>query len=224
MDILAEIPKFPERQPSRSISERFQALFMKDSSVLYEDPYIQIGVKAEWRAHHGHMVLFLGNKNTAPLLSFKLSCCLPPIFKMELSLVLEAILPCAQVARCNAHLEVINLRSSRDFAVLDLSYKFGNDMPISIAAKEFFPQWISLPGSPLKLQEVVRGVRPLPLIEMANLFNGFRLTVCPGLDPNPNNLVLSTTFYLESTRAMLCPVGDPAQLPATISDVAKNHG
>jgi AP-2 complex subunit alpha len=33
----------------------------------------------------------------------------------------------------------------------------------------------------LKLQEVVRGVRPLALPEMANLFNSFHVTICPGL-------------------------------------------
>ncbi|MED6136791.1 hypothetical protein PIB30_059074 [Stylosanthes scabra] len=114
-------------QPIGNISERFQALCVKDSGVLYEDPYIQIGVKAEWRDHHGHMV--------------------------------------------QCPLEVINLRSSRDVVVLDLSYKLGNDMvnvklrlpavlnkflqPIYIAAEEFFPQWRSLCGPPLKLQEVV---------------------------------------------------------------------
>lgn len=80
----------------------------------------------------------------------------------------------------------------------------------------------------------VRGVRPLPLMEMSNLFNSYRLMVCPGLvsssscliwasffrfilvesltsvslsqDPNPNNMVASTTFYSETTRAMLCLV------------------
>lgn len=47
--------------------------------------------------------------------------------------------------------------------------------------------------------------------------------VCPGLDPNPNNLVASTTFYSESTHAMLCLVRietDPAdrtQLRMTVS-------
>ncbi|RVX20388.1 AP-2 complex subunit alpha-2 [Vitis vinifera] len=46
------------------------------------------------------------------------------------------------------------------------------------------------------------------LLEMANLFNSLRLMVCPGLDPNANNLVASTTFYSESTRAMLCLVRD----------------
>lgn len=223
-------------QPIGNIAERFHALCVKDSGVLYEDPYIQIGIKAEWRAHQGHLVLFLGNKNTSPLLSVQALILPPAHLKMELSLVPDTIPPRAQV---QCPLEVINLHPSRDVAVLDFSYMFGNNMvnvklrlpavlnkflqPITISAEEFFPQWRSLPGPPLKLQEVVRGVRPLPLLEMANLFNSFHLTVCPGLDPNPNNLVASTTFYSESTRAMLCLVRietDPAdrtQLRMTVA-------
>lgn len=213
-------------QPIGSIAERFHALCLKDSGILYEDPYIQIGIKAEWRAHHGRLVLFLGNKNTSPLISVQALILPPSHLKMELSLVPDTIPPRAQV---QCPLEVVNLRPSRDVAVLDLSYKFGTNMvnvklrlpavfnkflqPISVSIEEFFPQWRSLSGPPLKVQEVVRGVRPLPLLEMANLFNSFRLNVCPGLDPNPNNLVASTTFYSESTRAMLCLIRvetDPA--------------
>ncbi|XP_054815733.1 AP-2 complex subunit alpha-1-like [Prosopis cineraria] len=223
-------------QPIGNISERFHALCLKDSGVLYEDPYIQIGIKAEWRAHHGRLVLFLGNKNTSPLVSVQAIILPPSHLKMELSLVPETIPPRAQV---QCPLEVINLHPSRDVAVLDFSYKFGNDMvnvklrlpavlnkflqPLSVSAEEFFPQWRSLSGPPLKLQEVVRGVKPLPLLEMANLFNSYRLTICPGLDPNPNNLVASTTFYSESTRAMLCLIRietDPAdrtQLRMTVA-------
>lgn len=223
-------------QPIGNIAERFQALCLKDSGVLYEDPYIQIGIKAEWRAHQGRLVLFLGNKNTSPLISVQAVILPPSHLKLELSLVPETIPPRAQV---QCPLEVVNLRPSRDVAVLDFGYKFGTDLvnaklrlpavlnkflqPITISAEEFFPQWRSLSGPPLKLQEVVRGVRPLPLVEMANLFNSFRMMVCPGLDPNPNNLVASTTFYSESTRAMLCLVRietDPAdrtQLRMTVA-------
>ncbi|KAL2937544.1 AP-2 complex subunit alpha-2 [Bienertia sinuspersici] len=53
----------------------------------------------------------------------------------------------------------------------------------------------------------------MPLIEMANLFSTHHLMVCPGLDPNPNNLVACATFYSESTKAMLCLIRietDPA--------------
>lgn len=204
-------------EPIGNIAERFHALCLKDSGVLYEDPYVQIGIKAEWRGHHGRLVLFLGNKNTSPLVSVQALILPPSHLKMELSLVPETIPPRAQV---QCPLEVMNLRPSRDVAVLDFSYKFNTNMvnvklrlpavlnkflqPITVSAEEFFPQWRSLSGPPLKLQEVVRGVRPMPLLEMANLFNSCHLIVCPGLDPNPNNLVASTTFYSESTRAMLC--------------------
>lgn len=223
-------------QPIGNTNERFYALCLKDSGVLYEDPYIQIGIKAEWRAQHGRLVLFLGNKNTSPLDSVQALILPPSHLKIELSLVPETIPPRAQV---QCPLEVLNLRPSRDVAVLDFSYKFSTNMvnvklrlpavlnkflqPITVSAEEFFPQWRSLSGPPLKLQEVVRGVRPLPLGEMANLLNSFRLVICPGLDPNPNNLVASTTFYSESTRAMLCLVRietDPAdrtQLRMTVA-------
>lgn len=234
---LAPVEEQPNSvQPIGSIAERFQNLCIKDSGVLYEDPYIQIGIKAEWRAHHGRMVLFLGNKNTAPLDSVRALILPPANLKLELSLVPETIPPRAQV---QCPLEVVNLCPSRDVAVLDFSYKFAASMvniklrlpavlnkflqPLSLSTEEFFPSWRSLSGPPLKLQEVVRGVRPMPLIEMANLFNTYHLIVCPGLDPNPNNLVACTTFYSESTRAMLCLIRietDPAdrtQLRMTIA-------
>ncbi|KAL1817030.1 hypothetical protein DCAR_0521449 [Daucus carota subsp. sativus] len=223
-------------QPIGNIAERFQALCLKDSGVLYEDPYVQIGIKAEWRSHQGRLVIFLGNKNTAPLVSVQALILAPSHLKLELSEVPQTIPPRAQV---QCPLEVVNLRPSRDVAVLEFSYKFGTDMvnvklrlpavlnkflqPIPVSAEEFFPQWRSLSGPPLKLQEVVRGVKPMLLMEMANLLNSFRLMVCPGLDPNTNNLVASTTYYSESTRAMLCLVRietDPAdrtQLRMTVA-------
>ncbi|ESQ42233.1 hypothetical protein EUTSA_v10012556mg [Eutrema salsugineum] len=200
-----------------NIAERFHALCLKDSGVLYEDPYIQIGIKAEWRGHHGRLVLFLGNKSTSPLTSVQAIILPPAHLKLELSPVPDTIPPRAQV---QSPLEVMNIRPSRDVAVLDFSYKFGTNMvsaklripavlnkflqPLQLTSEEFFPQWRALSGPPLKLQEVVRGVRPLALPEMANLFNSFRVMICPGLDPNPNNLVASTTFYSEITGAMLC--------------------
>ncbi|KAI9083817.1 hypothetical protein K1719_034285 [Acacia pycnantha] len=191
---LVKMPIISCTVPIGNIAERFHALCLKDSGVLYEDPYIQIGIKAEWRAHHGRLVLFLGNKNTSSLASVQAIILPPSHLKTELSLVPETIPPRAQV---QCPLEVINLHPSRDVAVLDFSYKFGNEManvklrlpavlnkflqPLSVSPEEFFPQWRSLSGPPLKLQEVVRGVKPLPLLEMANLFNSYRLTISPRL-------------------------------------------
>ncbi|MFS8011658.1 putative clathrin/coatomer adaptor, adaptin-like, coatomer/calthrin adaptor appendage [Helianthus anomalus] len=223
-------------KPMVDIAERFHALCVNDSGVLYEDPYVQIGIKAEWRGHQGRLVLFLGNKTTSSLDAVQAVILPPSHMKLELSSVPEIIPPRSQV---QCPLEVVNLRPSRDVAVLDFSYKFGTNLvdnklripavlnkffqPITLSAEEFFPQWRSLAAPPLKLQEVVRGVRPMSLGEMANLLNSLRLIVSPGLDPNANNLVASTTFYSESTRSMLCLVRietDPAdrtQLRMTVA-------
>ncbi|CAD6201602.1 unnamed protein product [Miscanthus lutarioriparius] len=204
-------------QPIVNVKEKFHILCTKDSGVLYEDPHIQIGLKAEWRAHHGRLVLFLGNKNTSALTSVRALILPPSHLKMELSSVPDTIPPRAQV---QVPLEVANLRASRDVAVLDFSYTFGTSLvdanlrlpvvlnkflqPITLTPEEFFPQWKALTVHSLKVQEVVKGVKPMPLSEMANLFMSLHLAVAPGLDNNPNNLVACTTFFSEAIRAMLC--------------------
>ncbi|AQL10000.1 AP-2 complex subunit alpha-2 [Zea mays] len=181
-------------QPIVNVEEKFHILCTKDSGVLYEDPHIQIGMKAEWRAHHGRLVLFLGNKNTSALTSVRVLILPPSHLKMELSSVPDTIPPRAQV---QVPLEVANLRASRDVAVLDLSYTFGTSLvdgklrlpvvlnkflqPITLTPEEFFLQWKALTVHLLKVQEVVKGVKPMPLSEMANLFMSLHLAVAPGL-------------------------------------------
>ncbi|KAG0448922.1 hypothetical protein HPP92_027615 [Vanilla planifolia] len=223
-------------QPTVNIEERFNALCLKDSGVLYEDPHIQIGVKAEWRAHHGRLVLLLGNKNVSPH------------------------------HLCNAHLTLLVCKASRDVPVLDFFLTnlrccgiffcpFFLFLPeknirhllqtvirwagqcetapsncaqqISTAhdslCRRILSYWKSIPGPPTKLQEVVRGVKALSLPEMANLFASLHLGISQGLDLNPNNLVASATFYSENSRSILCLIRvetDPAdrtQLRLTVA-------
>lgn len=57
----------------------------------------QIGIKAEWRGHHGRLVLFLGNKSTNPLTSVQALILPPAHLKLELSPVPDTIPPRAQV-------------------------------------------------------------------------------------------------------------------------------
>ncbi|KAI9112854.1 hypothetical protein K1719_016171 [Acacia pycnantha] len=99
---LVKMPSISSTVPIGNIAERFHALCLKDSGVLCEDPYIQIGIKAEWRAHHGRLVLFLGNKNTSSLASVQAIILPPSHLKTELSLVQKLFLP---EHRCNAHLK-----------------------------------------------------------------------------------------------------------------------
>ncbi|MCD9641194.1 hypothetical protein HAX54_027263 [Datura stramonium] len=93
--------------------------------------------------------------------------------------------------------------------------------PISVSSEEFFSAVEITIWATTEAPEVVRCGTSLS--EMADLFNSLRLMVCPGLDPNANNLVASTTFYSDSTRAMLCLVrietdqADRTQLRMTVA-------
>ncbi|KAJ7297616.1 hypothetical protein O6H91_Y045300 [Diphasiastrum complanatum] len=222
-------------QPVGSTSDWFNALCKKDSGVLYEDPFIQIGIKGEWRGPQGRVVIFLGNKHTVALTSVRAIVLPPSHLRMQLPPVPELIPPRAQV---QCPLDVLSLHASREVPVLDFSYnnsavtvgsklrlpvvmsKFLQPAPISSA--DFVAIWRSLAGPPNKLQEVVRGVNPMLISEMTELFNMFHICVSPGLDPNPNNIVAATTFFSES-GATLCLVRvetDPAdrtQLRLTVA-------
>ncbi|KAM3262936.1 hypothetical protein ACQJBY_053221 [Aegilops geniculata] len=228
-------------QPIVNVEEKFKILCTKDSGVLYEDPNIQIGLKAEWRAHHGRLILFLGNKNTSPLLSLRALILPPSHFKVELSSVPDTIPPRAQV---QIPVEVTNLRASRDVAVLDFSYKHGAALvnaklrlpivlhkflqPITLSPEDFFAHWKTWNVQSLKVQEVVRGVKPLPIPEMASLLLSLHLAVTPGLDTNPNNMVACATFFSETTNAALCLVRvetdpqDRSQLRLTVASGDQN--
>jgi AP-2 complex subunit alpha len=84
-------------QPIGNIEDWFRALSLKDSGVLYEDPYIQIGIKSDWREAQGKVVLFLGNKHTASLVNVRVLILPAPHLKMQFSQVPDTIPPRAQV-------------------------------------------------------------------------------------------------------------------------------
>jgi AP-2 complex subunit alpha len=74
-----------------------------------------------------------------------------------------------------------------------------------VSASDFVAHWRAIAGPPTKLQEVVRGVRPMPVSDMGDLFNSLHIGVAPGLDPNVNNIVAATTFFSQA-GATLCLV------------------
>jgi hypothetical protein len=72
-----------------------------------------------------------------------------------------------------------------------------------VSASDFVAHWRAIAGPPTKLQEVVRGVRPMPVSDMGDLFNSLHIGVAPGLvslsipvlSPD-QKLVFPLVFYL----------------------------
>ncbi|CAI7822544.1 unnamed protein product, partial [Closterium sp. NIES-54] len=204
-------------QPLGSVAEWFRALMGKDSGVLYEDPHLQIGVKSEWKPPHGRLVLFLGNKETAPLTALTASTPPTPGLRIILSPLPQVIPPRAQI---QLPVEAAAVLVPREAPRLDMAYTLPSGtrvplrlhlpvglskalMPASLSSADFFARWKTLSAPPHKQQVVLRGVKQLPLPALAQLLASMRINPLPNLDPNPNNIVACCTLHTETTPPTL---------------------
>jgi hypothetical protein len=87
----------PPVEPVGSVAEWFQKLCQADSGVLYEDAFLQIGVKQQYAGPQGRLLLFLGNKHTAPLTALALTLQPPPGLRLAQGPCPDTLPPRAQL-------------------------------------------------------------------------------------------------------------------------------
>ena len=95
----------------------------------------------------------------------------------------------------------------------------------NVDANSFFSMWKSIPGPPLKLQQVVQTENTMDVSNIQGRITAIGLGVVQGLDPNPNNLVALASFSCESTgetMLMLRLEIDPQTLKQYRITVASN--
>eukprot|EP00271_Cylindrocystis_brebissonii_P023186 TRINITY_DN9462_c0_g1_i2.p1 TRINITY_DN9462_c0_g1~~TRINITY_DN9462_c0_g1_i2.p1 ORF type:complete len:1084 (+),score=251.00 TRINITY_DN9462_c0_g1_i2:248-3499(+) len=224
-------------QPTGSVMEWFEALLLRDAGVLYEDPFLQIGVKAEWRGAQGRLLLFLGNyKETGSISGVRAAVKPAAGLRLLLGPVPPTIPPRAQI---QVAIDVAAVQIPREVPVLEFSYTTPAGQPVSLrlglpvimakflqpavlAAADFFSRWKAIVGPPLKLQQVLRHLKPLALPELTQYLGALHVGVAPNLDPNPNNLVAASSLYTETAPPTLLLVrietdpSDRTQLRLTI--------
>ncbi|GBG79355.1 hypothetical protein CBR_g29503 [Chara braunii] len=202
-------------QPTGSIAEWFRKLSVGPNGILYEDPFLQIGVKSDYRAHQGKMALFLGNKHTGPLTNIQLVVGQVAGLRMQSSPAPQAIPPRAQI---QVPIDILCVQPPREVPTLDCGYSNGQQMvtvklrlpvvlgkflvPQQLPMKEFLPRWNAATGPPLKLQEVLRNVKPLPMAAFEELLTSLKIGVIPGMDPNKNNVVAASALYAQSGNTL----------------------
>jgi len=211
--------------PSGDPDDWFQKLCVSDSGVLYEDPHIQIGLKAMYKGSVGRVVLYFGNKHGSNIEELRIN--IVPIPGLRITVVNSlpaALFPKQQfqyivdVACTGPFLKVpqvqlgyfLPVESLRVYPSMRLPTpltKFLQPLPVA-NRDEFFEKWRALGGPPLKLQEVVH-VKPSltgGLTALAALFNALKLNVVPGLDPNQDNLVTAAVLAQEAPEEVMCIV------------------
>jgi AP-2 complex subunit alpha len=197
------------------LAECLKKLRAADNGLLYEDPYVQIGVKSQWQANQGRVMLYLGNKHSAELTDVSielrssdttpgglgLQTRLAPVpsslgAKKQVQVLLELAATSAfasppTLALRYAVAENGSFRAQN--VVLDTPYgchKFLQPWQ-SEDPGAFFAKWRELAGKAQKI-EVVRvnaSAAAAGVTGFADALRDVRLTPHPGLDPNPKNIV-----------------------------------
>jgi AP-2 complex subunit alpha len=196
----------------------YENMFFANEGVLYEDPQIQVGIRAEYRAHLGVVKLYFTNKASFSIGSFTttLDNKSAPALKID-----TKSLPESSVQADSQAQQTIVCTSTAPFSeppTIRISYLAGAlqgytlKLPIlphrfmdpsDLSAEDFFKRWKQIGAGPLEAQSTF-GLRS-PSAAMNDKVTretvaGFRWRILDNVDPNPKNVVGCAVLQLEKGK------------------------
>ena len=195
--------------PIVNVEECLKKLQAADNGVLYEDAYLQIGVKSRWKENQGQVMLYLGNKQAvggpdltgvvmelAPVqgLNVRLGPVPPTIpAKKQEQVLLELAAASGFGDAPSLHLKYTIAGVGSVDRRLQLPYgphKFCQPWSVT-SPQEFFEKWHAV----TKCAQDVKVITAAPTVAAGGLpaleaaLRGCRLGVQSGIDPNTKNVV-----------------------------------
>eukprot|EP01136_Pigoraptor_vietnamica_P022658 Opistho-1_new@74048 len=177
-----------------------------NEGVLYEDEFLQVGVRSEFKNNLGRVALYFGNKSKQfPLADFQSNVYSSPTGD---SLTIQVkpvpnILPPGQQSQ-----QFINIECVREFEahpIVAISFNAGGRpvgvslrlpvfiskffSPMQMSQQDFFNRWKQLGGGPLESQKIVQARDTMDVSVMKKKVSAFGLTLLEGIDPNADNAV-----------------------------------
>ncbi|EDQ92948.1 uncharacterized protein MONBRDRAFT_17165 [Monosiga brevicollis MX1] len=210
-------------------NEQFLPKFiLQDDGVLYENPVLQIGVKSEFTASVGRLIVFYGNRGEAPMTNVSARAyCVGNMQALKLELApLESTIAAGvqmqqqlqvECAGCFTEppvLEVTLTYQSRP-VVLSLKLpiflnKFMSGLPSPMTADTFFQKWNQLGGPPRETQQILKAKEPVNADAMKSKISQFKLQTLPGIDPKPLNCVAAGILHVTSAQVGVLLRAEPS--------------
>ncbi|ADV23640.1 AP-2 complex subunit alpha [Cryptococcus gattii E566] len=203
------------------VEKWFERLSFSNEGVLYEDTFIQIGVKAEYHGHLGRIALFFGNKADQPFTSFSALIDNPspsainihfhdaPVGEISAKAQIQEMIhvECREVFFHEGGTPLLRLSflvgEERKILVLKLPVflsKFAEG--VHLESGPFFERWKIIGGPPREAQLI------FPIKLTANgtvdigrnqrIITGNKLSVLPDIDHKPENIVFAGVLHMSS--------------------------
>jgi AP-2 complex subunit alpha len=200
-------------QLSPGWEQSYNHLILRSEGVLYEDAQIQVGIRSEYRAQMGAVLIYYQNKGSSPITSFSSvtsnhatatlavdarntpDSTLQPQSQTQQTLMCEAKTVFANPPR----LRISYLAGSMQTINLQLPVLLHKYMePAQLTGEDFFKRWKQIGGAPREAQQVF-GLggegRRFTVESTRGIVEGFQWGVLDGVDPNARNVVGATVLH-----------------------------
>ena len=200
-------PALAAAQPTGSVDEWHRKLLLNDNGILYEDQYIQVGLKCTYSGSSGTLQVFFGNKHSEQITDvvFDVRGSASGAVRASTSSPVTPTLEPRQQVRAQVDVSCSAGFATADAPQLIFSYSIGALRaapalklpvmttkflsPVQYDAASFFEKWRSIAAPPQKLQTIIVAAREWSGSDAATVFAGCRMAALQGLDPNPSNVV-----------------------------------
>jgi AP-2 complex subunit alpha len=189
--------------------EGYNRLLVRSEGILYEDAQMQIGLRSEYRAEAGCVILYFTNKSSAPIQSFTTTLDNPSSEQLKID---NKSLPETTVRSGEQTSQTIMLEARGVFTeppTIRISYVAGAlqaltlKLPVVLhkymehavlAADDFFKRWKQIGGAPREAQKIFLA-HDISAEHTRRALQGFRWCVLDGVDPNARNFVGATVLH-----------------------------
>ena len=192
----------------------YNRLLLKPEGILYEDVQIQIGVRSEYRAEVGCIILYFQNKSSSPIQSFTTT--LDNKASEQLKMDIKS-LPDTTVHGGTQTQQMIMFEAKavfEDSPTIRISYMAGSlqaltlKLPVAahkymetavLSADEFFKRWKQIGGAPREAQKIFQG-SDVGAVSTRRFLQGFKWGILDGVDSNSRNYVGATVLHTGSGK------------------------
>lgn len=200
--------------------ERGHAVMLaQPEGILYEDGQIQIGLRTEYRAELGCIILYFTNKsNSSALTSFTATVNnpSPDALKVDVKNLpdtrIEAggqtmamvMVECRRTFESAPTIRVSWLAGALQALTLQLPlalHKYFSSAPLG--ADDFFKRWKQIGGAPREAQKIFAS-RDVGRVPTRRILEGFKWGILDGVDPNGRNFVAASVLSMGEQGKVGC--------------------
>jgi AP-2 complex subunit alpha len=187
----------------------YNRLMLQPEGLLYEDVQMQVGLRSEYRAEVGCIILYFSNKSSAPIQSFTTTIDNPSSTGLKVDI---KGLPDTTVQPGSQTSQMIMFEAKTVFTqppTIRISYIAGSLQAVTLqlplllhkymegavlSGEDFFKRWKQIGGAPRESQKIFQGF-DVSGDNTRRLLMGFKWGVLDGVDPNVRNFVGATVLH-----------------------------